>query len=386
MRQDMRETGHYRILVAIETDATRYHGVQPVRPDLLGGPDAEQLLAHLAADLKSLLPSISRCSVIAPGALFDQTQILRPAYPVFSALESASLAERATGFRAGLISIAAENGAMPVEDLQPLEDIPLGLLQVLPCVLHGPADQVSELGQAMEYRFLEEGQLSAHSAKWLEAAFGIAINHARFMTLTDLNAMLRLQLDPFGFLPMWELLDAALNDQADSLVVRTASGKVFEWRDHAVHTDFESFDYWANEGAGRNREGARQMLANGYGDWTREVRQYLTTLKAHGVSLEFHLPGVDGESLSGNYLVESSEASPKAGSAVVTQHHFEELGTLALSLVKDGKLLNFYPLSPDGLNDIHTSIRRQVPGGQTVAFPGTLQYDEASRRLKPDSI
>jgi len=384
--RDMRETEHYRILVAIETDATRYHGERAVRPDLLGGPDAEQLLAHLAADLKSLLPSISRCSLIAPGALFDQTQILRPAYPVFSALESASRAERAAGFRAGLISIAAENNAMPVEDLQPLEDIPLGLLQVLPCVLHGPADQVSELGQAMEYRFLEEGQLSAHSAKWLETAFGIAINHARFMTLTDLNAMLRLQLDHFGFLPMWELLDAALNDQADSLVVQTASGKVFEWRDHAVHTDFESFDYWTNEGAGRDREGARQMLANGYGDWTREVRQYLTTLKAHGVSLEFHLPGVDGESLSGNYLVESSEASPEADSAVVTQHHFEELGTIALSLVKDGKLLNFYPLSPDGLNDIHTSIRRQVPSGQTVAFPGTLQYDEASRRLKPDSI
>jgi hypothetical protein len=70
---------------------------------------------------------------------------------------------------------------------------------------------------------------------------------------------------------------------------------------------------------------------------------------------------------------------------VVTQHHFEELGTIALSLVKDGRLLNYYPLSPDGLNEINTSIRRQVPVGQTVAFPGTLQYDEASRRLKPDS-
>jgi hypothetical protein len=76
---------------------------------------------------------------------------------------------------------------------------------------------------------------------------------------------------------------------------------------------------------------------------------------------------------------------PIAGSAVVTQHHFGELGTITLSLVKDGKLLNYYPLSPDGLNEINTSIRRQVPGGQTVAFPGTLQYDEASRRLIPDS-
>jgi hypothetical protein len=381
----MEDTGHYRILVAIETDATRYHGAQAVRPALLGNQDSEQLLAHLAADLKSLLPSISRCSLIAPGALFDQTQILRPAYPVFAALESTSVAERAEEFRPGLISVAAENGAMPLDDLQPLDDIPLGLLQVLPLVLHGPAEDVSELGQAMEYRFLEEGQLSAHSAKWLETAFGIAINHARFMTLTDLNAMLRLQLDHFGFLPMWELLDAALNEQTDKLVVQTASGKALEWSNQAVHTDFESFDYWANEGAGRDMEGARQMLANGYGDWTREIRQYLTTLNAHGVRLEFHLPGVDGESLPGNYFVEYSQATPEADSAVVTQHHFEELGTIALSLVKDGRLLNYYPLSPDGLNEINTSIRRQVPVGHTVAFPGTLQYDEASRRLKPDS-
>jgi len=381
----MKGTGYYRILVTIETDATRYHGEKAARPSLLGGQEAEQLLAHLAADLKSLLAPISQCSLIAPGALFDQTQILRPGYPAFAALESASAAGRAEAFRPGRVSIAATDGAMPLDELQPQDDIPLGLLQILPLVIHGPADQVAELGQAMEYRFLEEGQLSAHSAKWLETAFGIAISHARFMTLTDLNAMLRLQLDHFGFLPLWELLDAALNDRADSLAVQTASGKVFEWRNKSVHTDFETFDYWANKGAGRDIEGARQMLASAYGDWTREVRQYLTTLQAYGVKLEFHLPGVDGESLPGNHFIERSETTPPADSAVVTQHHFEELGTIALSLVKDGSLLNYYPLSPDGLNDIHTSIRRLVPEGRTVAFPGTVQYDETDRRLRPDS-
>lgn len=372
--------------MAIETDPTRYHGAQPIRPALLDGPDAEQLLAHLAADLKSLFPSISQCSLIAPGAVFDQTQILRPGYPVFAAMESATVDESTEGFRPGMISIAAENGTMPVDELQPQGDIPPGLLQLLPCAVHGPADLISELGEAMEYRFLEEGQLSAHSAKWLEAAFGIVINHARFMTLTDLNAMLRLQLEHFGFLPLWELLDAALNHQADNLVVQTASGKVFEWSDQAVHTDFESFDYWANEGAGRDQEGSRQMLAGGYAEWTREVRQYLTTLKAHGVGLEFHLPGIREESLAGNYFIEYSEVTPESDSAVVTAHHFEELGTIALSLARDGKLLNYYPLAPDGVNDIQAAIRRQVPGGHTISFPGTLQYDENSRRLKPDSI
>ena len=79
----MEGTEHYRVLVAVETDATRYYGANASRPGLLGASDSEQLLAHLAADLKSLLPGISRCSLITAGALFDQTQVLRPAYPVF---------------------------------------------------------------------------------------------------------------------------------------------------------------------------------------------------------------------------------------------------------------------------------------------------------------
>jgi hypothetical protein len=382
----MQGTGHYRILVAIETDATRYHGADSVRPALLEGRDAEQLLAHLAADLKSMLPSISHCSVLAPGALYDQTQILRPSYPVFAALEATSVAGRAEEFRPGMASIAAVDGRMPVDDLQPLDDIPLGLLQLLPLVLHGPAEEVAELGQAMEYRFLEEGQLSAHSAKWMETAFGISINHARFMTLTDLNAMLRMQLDHFGFLPMWELLDAALNHSAEILRVQTGSGIIFEWRDRAVHTQFETFDYWAGSGGGQEMDAARHLLAEGYGDWTREIRQYLTTLGAHGVDMKFFLPGKDADSLQGNYFVESSEAIPAADAAAVTEHSFSELGTIAVTLVRDGQLFNYYPLSPDGLNDIHASIRRQVHNGHTVAFPGTVRYDEAGRCLNAESF
>lgn len=381
----MNSTAYYRILLAIETDATRYYGSNAVRPALLSGSDAEQLLAHLAADLKSLLPSISQCSLIAAGAVFDQTQVLRPDFPVFTALESTSKASRADEFRPGMVSLAANDGVMPDADLQPLENIPLGLLQLLPVVVHGPADLVSQLGQEMEYRFLEEGQLSAHSARWLESAFGIRLNHARFMTLTDLNAMLRMQLDHFGFLPLWELLDAALNGRDEVLRVQTENGQVFEWRDQTVNTVFETFDYWANEGGGRRQEGARQKLAQGYSDWTREVRQYLTTLSAHGIQLEFELAEKNGQPLSGSYFIECSVDPPAAQMAAVTEHSFADLGTIAVSLVHEGKLLNYYPLRPDGLNQIHSELRRLIPGGHTVAFPGTILYGENRRRLRVES-
>jgi hypothetical protein len=384
MSQNPDDTSFYSILVAIETDATRYYGPKAKRPGLLGLTDSETLLAHIATDLKSLLPDISNCSLITAGALFDQTQVLRPGYPLFGALESVSTGENAGNFKAGLVSIGAVDGSMPVDELQPLEDIPLGLLQLLPVVVHGPSDLVSDVGQAMEYRFMEEGQISAHSAGWLESAFGISINHARLMTLTDLNAMLQMQLEHFDFLPLWELLDAALTGRKDSLMVETPGGKAFEWKDGAVHTVYETFDYWATAGSGSQCIATRQALAEGYGAWTREVRQYLTTLRAHGLEVVFHLPDTK-QPLEGSFFAEPSGTTQGGGDATITEHSYGELGTIAITSVDGDCIENYYPLCPQGLNDVHSYLREYLPGTQTVAFPGSILYDEKTRRLVPDS-
>lgn len=379
----MSETGFYRILLAIETDATRFYGPDATRPAVLDRANSEQLLAHLAADLKALMPDIASCSLIAAGALFDQTQVLQPGYPVFQALENVSIDKSKERFKPGLVSIGASGGQMPVTALQPDQDIPPGLLQLLPLVVHGPADLAVELGQLMEYRFLEEGQLSAHSAAWLQTAFGITVNHARLMTLTDLNAMLRLQLDHFGFLPLWELLDAALEGK-ESLKVCSENGIHLEWREGAVHTSFQTFDYWANEGGGRTEPGERQALAAAYADWTREMRQYLTTLGAHGLDVVFHDP-VGGRVLEGSFFTEEGLARPGSRRAAVTEHSFSELGTIAVSMVDGDTVLNYYPLSAAGLNELHAEVRRRVPAGHTVSFPGNLLYDEETRRLVADT-
>lgn len=374
-------TRFYRALVAIETDATRYHGSGASRPALLGPADAEQMLAHIAADLRAMLPGIAECSLVAAGALYDQTQILRPGYPVFSALESTAAAQQA--FKPGLVSIGAAEGAMPVAELLPADDIPLGLLQLLPVVVHGPAERVAELGQAMEYRFLEQGQLSAHAAAWLQTAFGVVINHARLMTLTDLDAMRRMQLEHFGFLPLWELLDAALAGRGETLAVTTPSGQGWQWRDGEVHTEFETFDHWATAGGGAGLPAARLALAEGYGDWTREMRQYIVTLRAHGVAVRFHLPG-SNEPLEDTFLCEVSQALPRDGDFAVTEHRFDDLGTIAVTAANGRQIENYYPLRPRALNDIQARLREVLSSGQTVAFPATILYDEQTRRLRPD--
>jgi hypothetical protein len=377
---------HRYILVGIETDPTRYHGENASRPAVLDRSAAEQVLAHVAADLTGMFPAINRCALSMAGALFDQTQVLRPQTPIFSALKSLQQSANPDGdFQPRLLSIGAIDGKMPLPDLQPFENIPLGLLQILPILVSGPAEHVDELVQEMEHRFIETGQLSAHSAKGLEAHFQISVNHARFMTITDLNALLHLQLKHYGFLPLWELLDAAMTPPASALEVITEGGLSFKWRDGAVHSFFESFDWWAQYGGGKDLAADDQQLQTAYADWTQEYRVYLTMLSAHGVKVCLHLPGLEDAELKDSFLLEESTVIPGASALPVTEHSAGELGTVAVTVVSGNRQMNFYPLQAGGLNDLHEFIREQGYSGD-VAYPGRICYDETSRQLIPECL
>jgi len=372
---------HRYILVGIETDPTRYHGENASRPALLDRSAAEQVLAHVAADLTGMFPAINRCALSMAGALFDQTQVLRPQLPVFSALKSLQQsANPGHDFQPRLLSIGASDGQMPLPDLQPFENIPLGLLQILPILVSGPAEPVDELVQEMEHRFIETGQLSAHSAQGLEAHFQVSVNHARFMTITDLNALLHLQLKHYGFLPLWELLDAAMTPPASALEVSTDGGLKFKWQDGAVHSFFESFDWWAQYGGGADLAADDQQLQATYFDWTQEYRVYLTMLSAHGVKVCQHLPGLEDAELKDSFLLEESTVIPGASSLPVTEHSAGDLGTVAVTVVSGNRQMNFYPLQASGLNDLHEFIREQGYSGD-VAYPGRICYNETSRQL-----
>lgn len=374
------------ILVGIETDPTRDHGEGAARPKLLERIAAEQVLAHLATDLTTMFRDISRCSLTMTGALFDQTQLLRPSLPVFKALESLQhTSNPGSDFQARLLSIGAANGQMPLKDLQPFENIPLGLLQLLPVLVSGPQELIDTLAEEMEFRFMEEGQLSAHSANSLESQFGVAISHTRFMTLTDINAMLRMQLEHFGFLPLWELLDVSMNAPDTELEVATSSGLNLQWRGGATHIVFESFDWWAQFGSGKDKPASEQQLQSTYADWTREYRRYSTMLAAHGVRVAQHLPGLQDSELSDSFFLEESTAVPAGNAAPVTEHQADDLGTVAVTVVTGNRQINLYPLLASGLNDLHTFIQTEGYGGD-IAFPGYINYDENTRQLKAECL
>jgi hypothetical protein len=383
---EMSSIRHKYFLVGVETDPTRYHGENPGRPALLDKAAAEQVLAHIATDLAALLPAIANCSISMAGALFDQTQILRPQFPVFAALKNLQQSSNpGSDFQSRLLSIGANAGQMPVGELQPIENIPLGLLQILPLLISGPAELIDTLAADMEHLFLDQGQLSAHTAKGLESHFRVSVNHARFMTMVDLNAMLRMQLDHFGFLPLWELIDAALNFPERTLKTQDANGANFEWRDGAVHTVFETFDWWANHGGGIDTPTGSRQLQAAYVDWTRQYRQYLTLLAAHAITVRQYLPGLDDVPLSDTFLVEESTVDPILSAATVTEHSADDLGIVTLTIVQGARQMNFYPLQASGLNDLYQYIHQQGYGGDS-AYPGGICYDEKLRQLVAESI
>jgi hypothetical protein len=347
---------------------------------LPGRAACEQVLAHLVTDLGRIFPEIREFSISLAGSLYDQTQVLRPRFPVFTALERAL--ERSSGPVTLALPVTGAGNAVGAEPPDPA--IQPGLLQNLPLVVAGHAEKLDVLAEAMEHRFLEQGQLSAHSAKALEAHFGVAVQHARFMTLTDLRALLKLQLEHFGFPGLWTLLDAALENERTPVVATGRGGQQFTYDSGQVISRFESFDYWARHGCGQALDSG-QLLADGYVEWTREYRQFITTLQAHAVPLTQQSASPEHSRIDRDYLVEESvNEEPDPGSAEVTEHGTDDVGVIAISVIDKGRQQNYYPLGASGLNTIHRTIRERGLGPAGFAFPGRIVHDPKTRRLRPD--
>jgi hypothetical protein len=206
------------------------------------------------------------------------------------------------------------------------------------------------------------------------------------MTLTDLNAMYRLQLEYFGFLPLWRLIDAALNDLDAPFETGLDDGQVFLWKDGNVHTAYQTFDHWSQFGGGRDLASSRENLAGGYARWTRTMRQFLAVLNAHEVALKFHLPQQPEQLLTQSYFIEEYPRNESSGLAGVTEHRFGELGTICITVIAGGWQHNYYPLTPDGLNDIQDVIHRLGVAGRTVARQDSILFDEKTRSLLAEPV
>jgi len=410
----LNELKHYAGLLAVELDPQQVD-FTGTPPEPLSVAATSALAGHLAKDLNRILDGIEHLGLILPGALYDQTEILQPGFPLMVALAEVYRGSLRGGFTPQLIALGADDGQFPVGAISPQRRPGSGPLLLLPFCFIGPQDDLGRLARVMEDSLLQNGEVSPATREAFQQAFGLTVMNLSFATIGDLCALLRVQLDGNDLLPLWELLEHAWFERSGVYSATLEGGNRFLAAGDHAHTLFYTFDDWAQFGPGRDLAPAE--LGAGYRRWAHLQRQYAMALEAYGLhvrwvlanpQLEETLATVEGEAakaamreipcLSGDYLVEAifqNDSENLEQQMTITHQADAELGTLAYTVTSQdasGQLLRLehhYPLRPQGLQVIiDRLIERCVEQGteRQVLHPGRLLYSENGRSLRSATV
>lgn len=406
---------HHAALLAIELDLSEI-GAHWMPPPPLNIAVAEAVAAHLAKDLQAILDDIAALGLIVPGALYDQTEILRPGFPLIAALAELYQRSLQGGFTPAVMALGSEHGYLPVPALDPKREHSAGPLLLLPFCLVGPRSEIQRVAAILEERLLQDGIVSDATTHLVEQAFGIKALNMSLATLSDVCALLRMQLEASAMLPLWEMLEHAWFERPGVFATMLGGGNRFFIEGDHAHTTFYTFDDWAQFGPGQHQPSAE--LGAAYLEWAQLQRQYTTALEAYGLEVRWVLANPQLEKvlasdqdalskkaamreipcLSGDYLVESilhTAQQHQEQQIIITHHADEKLGSIAYtvaSLSMNGELLGLehhYPLRPQGLGVIIERLvqRCEEQGAQRqVLHPGKLLYSEEQRNLQSEQL
>lgn len=264
-------------------------GVQPARV-VLDQPEAGQLAALIARDLAKFEPRAAQLDLAVIAGLFDPVELLRPRWPLHRELERLCAQAPGDG-SARIIAFAGRGGQLP-PTLQPQPDFAGGALRLLPLVMRGEATVAAEIDAFYEASLLDLGMAGADTALLAQQAFGAQIEHARFLTVHDLAAMMAMQYENVGLGALWPLIETALLapeqerwlDAPPEPLVRLFNGQA-----RIAMLDDEA---WASSGLAPAQAGHdEERLSLAFDRFQMRQRQIAALLEAHGIAATFdHCP------------------------------------------------------------------------------------------------
>ncbi|MBJ6979817.1 hypothetical protein [Luteimonas sp. MC1895] len=265
--------------------------------DALPQAEAGALAALVATDLAAFAPEAARldCSLVA--AHFDPVELLRPGWPLHQELwQLAAKAPRAPGGGARVLAFGSHEGRLPGA-LSPSPEYAGGPLRLLPFVLDGDPATVAAVSARLEADLVEEGMAGAATALAAQEAFGIQVEHARYLTVHDLCAMTAMQYEHAGLAELWPLLETALlsptreawlDAPPEPLLHYAGKGQVrmalfapAAWRSH-----YRAALPGVDAGADADAESV-ERIARLYAHFEARQRQLASLLRAHGLAVEF---------------------------------------------------------------------------------------------------
>lgn len=267
-------------------------GTAPARAALSPG-QAGALAERVGRDLAQWVPRVRGLELSLAAAHFDPAEVLRPGWPLHRRLDE--LRARAPGRDEGprLLAFGADaQGEVPLP-FQADASLAGGSLRVLPFLLSGAPEVVAEVAGALEEVLLAQGMAQADTALLAQEAFGAQIEHARYLTVHDLAAMMSMQYDNQGLAALWPLLETALLAPQASEWLAEAPEPLLRYTGGEVRMAlFDPAGWCAHY---RQDRADCDRLKPIYEQYLARQRQMAAVLEAHGVPVLYvHVePGQD---------------------------------------------------------------------------------------------
>lgn len=272
--------------------ALELKGDAAVERSALARQDAGALSEKIARDLAGFAADTAALDLVTVGAHYDPVELLRPGWPLHRELdELAARAPRERGAeQAGrVIAFGAHDDQLPGV-LTPSPDFAGGPLRLVPFALSGSPELVARVGEILESSLLERGMAHADTALAAQAAFGLKVEHARYLTVHDLAAMMAMQYDHAGLGPLWPLLETALLQPENEEWLDAPPEPLVHYADGEARIALFSPAAWharyAPEAPCDTPE-CRDKLNRRYQHFEARLRQISSVLGAHGVPVTF---------------------------------------------------------------------------------------------------
>jgi hypothetical protein len=268
--------------------ALELRGDAPVARAALAQAEAGELAAHMARDLASFAPDAAQLQLVTVGAHYDPVELLRPGWALHRELDQ--LSARAPGdATARIIAFGAHDEQLPGA-LAPSPDYFGGPLRLVPFVLGGDAQVVARVGDRFERELIERGMAGAPTALAAQEAFGLQVEHARYLTAHDLAAMTALQYEHAGLAPLWPVLETALLDPDGDAWLDAPPEPLLRYAGGEARIALFEPLAWKQRYAAAapcDTPQGREKLERQHQHFQARQRQIAAVLAAHGVAVNF---------------------------------------------------------------------------------------------------
>ncbi|MDQ3268773.1 MAG: hypothetical protein M3Q11_01010 [Pseudomonadota bacterium] len=268
--------------------ALELKGDGSVARDALAQAEVADLATLIARDLAKFSPEAADLELVTVGAHYDPVEMLRPGWPLHHELDQ--LAARAPGdARSRIIAFGAHDTRLP-GDLTPSADHAGGPLRLVPFVLGGDPDVVARVDAAFEASLLEQGMAGADTALSAQALFGLQVEHARYLTVHDLAAMMAMQYDHAGLATLWPVLETALLQTGSEHWLDAPPEPLLRYVGGEVRIALFSPAAWHARYAPEqpcDTEACRERLHRQHQHFEARQRQITAVLQAHGIPVTF---------------------------------------------------------------------------------------------------